>query len=1072
MQRSSVQRQAFGSLPRATAGQKALQRTGGNAILTAAWCFAVGLLTCGGAASAENPSVQVIPDFNRDVRPVLSNRCFSCHGPDEAQREAGLRLDLREVAVAELDSGSRAIVPGHSSESELIARITSTDPDLVMPPPHVKSRLTEVEKRLLADWIEAGADYAPHWAFVAPQRPEPPAVEHESWVQNPIDRFVLARLEAEGLTPAAEADRATLCRRVSLDLIGLPPSPEELEAFLTDTSSDAYERLVDRLLASPRYGERWARRWLDLARYADTNGYEKDRPREIWPYRDWVIRALNNDMPFDAFTVRQIAGDMLPEPTVDDIIATGFHRNTMINEEGGIDPLEFRYLAMVDRVGTTGTTWLGMTTACAQCHTHKFDPLTHTDYFSLMALMNNADEPEWIIPSEEHASRLAAIEQQIDAAWDALPAKWPVAEPPDTQAGDGAQEDAPEAAAPPLESAQESLESRFAAWSDAESQAAVDWKVRAPQVVSSTMPHLIVRDDGTVLGSGDATKSDVYELLLPAADTAVRAVRLEVLPDASLPAHGPGMTAYEGPKGDFFLSEIELSAGGKPVAIASATESFAGKAFAGKESGASGAIDGEMSSGWTTNGQQGRTHAAVFVLAEPLPAGQPLEVTMRFERHYACPLGCFRLSVTDAEGAACRGHTAAVEAALLVPAEQRSDAEQQLVFRRFLESAPELAEPVAEIRRLEDSQRQGTRTLVMAERPADNPRVTHRHHRGEYTQPEEEVPPAVPTFLPQLPKGKAADRLALARWLVSRENPLTARVTVNRRWQAFFGTGIVKTLEDFGYQSEPPSHPGLIDWLAVAFMDDCGWSLKQLDRLIVTSATYRQASAVSPELAGRDPDNRLLARGPRVRLEAEVIRDTMLHAAGLLSEKMYGPGVRPPQPAGVTEVAYGSPAWHASTGEDRYRRSIYTFQKRTAPFAMTTTFDGPTGESCLPRREVSNSPLQALTLLNDPMFLEIARALGKVAVAAADDDTSRLTALGHRLLSRSLAAEEAEMLLGYLSRQRQRMAAGELDAAALLGLETGEEISETEAAEVMREQAAWMLVARAVMNLDEAIVKR
>jgi hypothetical protein len=360
----------------------------------------------------------------------------------------------------------------------------------------------------------------------------------------------------------------------------------------------------------------------------------------------------------------------------------------------------------------------------------------------------------------------------------------------------------------------------------------------------------------------------------------------------------------------------------------------------------------------------------------------------------------------------------------------------------------------------------------MAERPADNPRVTHRHHRGEYTQPEEEVPPAVPTFLPQLPKGKAADRLALARWLVSRENPLTARVTVNRRWQAFFGTGIVKTLEDFGYQSEPPSHPGLIDWLAVAFMDDCGWSLKQLDRLIVTSATYRQASAVSPELAGRDPDNRLLARGPRVRLEAEVIRDAMLHAAGLLSEKMYGPGVRPPQPAGVTEVAYGSPAWHASTGEDRYRRSIYTFQKRTAPFAMTTTFDGPTGESCLPRREVSNSPLQALTLLNDPMFLEISRALGTVAVAAADDDAARLTTLGHRLLSRSFADEEAEMLLGYLARQRQRMAAGELDAAALLGLEAGEEILETEAAEVMREQAAWMLVARAVMNLDEAIVKR
>lgn len=442
---------------------------------------------------------------------------------------------------------------------------------------------------------------------------------------------------------------------------------------------------------------------------------------------------------------------------------------------------------------------------------------------------------------------------------------------------------------------------------------------------------------------------------------------------------------------------------------------------------------------------------------------------MRFERHYACPLGCFRFSVTDADGAEARGHTAAEEAALLVSAEHRNDAEKQLVFRRFLESAPELAEPVTEIRRLEDSLRQGTRTLVMAERPADNPRVTHRHHRGEYTQPEEEVRPAVPAFLPQLPEEQPSDRLALARWLVSRGNPLTARVTVNRQWQAFFGTGIVKTLEDFGYQSEPPSHPDLIDWLAVAFMDDCGWSLKRLHRLMVTSATYRQASAVSRELAARDPENRLLARGPRVRLEAEVIRDTMLAASGLLSEKMYGPGVRPPQPAGVTEVAYGSPAWNASEGEDRYRRSIYTFQKRTAPFAMTTTFDGPTGEACLPRRDVSNSPLQALTLLNDPMFLEIAGALGKAAVASGDTDVARLDAVGRRVLSRPFSREEAEVLLDYLARIRLRLQEGELNAVALVGMqaETGGPVGlET------CEHAAWMLVARAVMNLDEAVVKR
>ncbi|MGA0038293.1 MAG: PSD1 and planctomycete cytochrome C domain-containing protein [Pirellulales bacterium] len=994
-------------------------------------------------------------DFNRDVRPLLSNRCFKCHGPDEEKREAGLRLDVRDAAITELDSGTRAIVAGHPADSELIARITSDDPDLVMPPPHLKTSLSEDEQQILTAWIEQGAPYAPHWAFVPPVRPPLPEVDRQGWARTPIDRFVLARLEAEGLEPSAEADRGSLCRRVSLDLIGLPPTPEELAAFLADESADAYERLVDRLLASPRYGERWARRWLDLARYADTNGYEKDRPREIWPYRDWVIRALNDDMPFDAFTIRQIAGDMLPQPTVDDIVATGFHRNTMINEEGGIDPLEFRYLAMVDRVGTTGTTWLGLTTGCAQCHTHKFDPLTHTDYFSLMALLNNADEPEWIIPSEEQAARQAAVAEQIEAAWEALPGRWPA---PEVVADAGPT------------TAEEELAERFSAWNAAESQAAVDWRICKPQLVSSTMPHLVVRDDATILASGDATKSDVYELTLPAGETAVRALRLEVLSDPSLPAHGPGMTSYEGPKGDFFLSELEITAAGKAVAVASASESFAGTAFAGKVSGAAGAIDGEMSSGWTTNGQQGRPHAAVFVLAEAVPAGEPLQVTMRFERHYACPLGCFRFSVTDAETAAARGHTADEEAALQVVAADRTEAQQRLVFRRFLESATELAEPMAEIRRLEDALQQGTRTLVMAERPAENPRATHRHHRGEYTQPEERVAPAVPGFLPQLPADESADRLALAKWLVSRDNPLSARVTVNRQWQAFFGTGLVPTLEDLGYQSEPPTHPELLDFLGVTFMDDCGWSLKQLHRLIVTSSTYRQASAVSPELAAIDPGNRLLARGPSIRLEAEVIRDAMLAAAGLLSDKMYGPGVRPPQPAGVTEVAYGSPGWTPSEGEDRHRRSVYTFQKRTAPFAMSTTFDGPTGESCLARREVSNSPLQALTLLNDPMFLEVAGALGAVAAAAEGPDAAKLEMLSLRLLSRPLTEAEAGMILAYLAHQRERLAAGELDAKGLLASAAVK--GEAEFSDTTREHAAWMLVARALMNLDEAIVKR
>ncbi|MFM8892218.1 MAG: PSD1 and planctomycete cytochrome C domain-containing protein, partial [Planctomycetia bacterium] len=784
------------------------------------------------------------PDFSRDVRPILARRCFACHGPDAARREAGLRLDVRDVALAGGDSGEPAIVPGHPDSSGVIARITSTDPDVVMPPPRANAELSEDERRMLVEWIASGAGYAAHWAFVPPRRPEVPQADA---APHAIDAFVRARLRREGLAPAPEADRATLCRRVHLDLVGLPPTPEAIDAFLTDERPDAYERLVDRLLASPRYGERWARRWLDLARYADTNGYEKDRERRIWPWRDWVIRALNADMPYDLFTIRQLAGDMLPDATADDILATGFHRNTMINEEGGIDPLEFRYLAMVDRVGTTGTTWLGLTTACAQCHTHKFDPLTQTEYFGLFAILDNADEPEWVVPDRIRDGQRAAARERLAAAWLDLPSGWPT----DTAAGTFAE--------------------RFAAWEREAAARAVDGRIRRPAAVAATTPNLVVEGDGSILGSGDVTKSEVYHIDFAGGGEPVRAVRLEVLPDERLPGGGPGLCWYEGPKGDFFLSEIEFETDGRRLQVARATESFGGTAaFSGGPSSAAQAIDGEMSSGWSTNGAQGRPHAAVFTFSEPLSAGSALRIVMRFERHYACPLGRFRFAVTDAADAAARGHSAAEEAALREPLPT---------------------------------------TLVMRERPAAAARRTRLRHRGEYTQPREEVAPGVPAFLPPLEADAATDRLAFARWLVSAENPLVARVAVNRQWQAFFGRGLVVTAEDFGVQGSPPSHPELLDWLAVAFREDLGWSLKRLHRLIVTSATYRQSSAADAAAIARDPANLLMARGPRVRLEAEVIRDGALAAAGLLSEKMYGPGVRPPQPEGVTEVAYGSPRW-------------------------------------------------------------------------------------------------------------------------------------------------------------------
>jgi hypothetical protein len=990
-------------------------------------------------------SVQAV-DFAGDVRPILANRCFRCHGPDDDARAAGLRLDDRDAALRELDSGARAIVPGHPEVSALVGRITSADPDVVMPPPHTKVVLTDREKEVLRAWIAAGAEYRPHWAFVPPVAAAVPAVAQAAWPRNDIDRFVLARLEAEGLAPGPAADPATLCRRVHLDLVGLPPTPAEVDAFRAASAADgdaAYGQLVDRLLASPRYGERWARRWLDVARYADTNGYEKDRERSMWPWRDWVIRALDADMPFDRFTVRQIAGDMLPGATADDILATGFHRNTMINEEGGIDPLEFRWLAVVDRVATTGATWLGLSTGCAQCHTHKFDPLTHHDYYALFALVNNADEPEWLLPGAEREAAREHSRQRIEAAWAALPERFPPA------AGGTAT----------------GLAARFAAWNEAESALAVAWRIAPPVAMDSTTPHLTLRPDGSILAGGDISKSDVYRITLAPQTEPVRSLRLEVLPDESLPAHGPGLTWYEGPKGDFFLSEIEFSAAGQRLAVAGSSASFGGKAaFSGTPTTAAAALDGEMSSGWSTNGEQGRPHAAVFVLAEPVAPGTPLEVTLRFERHFACSLGCFRLAVSDRADAAARGHSAAEEAALARPVAARSATEEALIHRRFLAAAPELAEPVAEIRRLEADLRGGPTTLVLRERPAAHPRPTFRHHRGEYLQPREPVAPGVPAFLPPLPAGRPADRLALAEWLVSPGHPLTARVAVNRQWQAFFGRGLVATLDDFGLQGAPPSDPRLLDWLAVTFVGDLDWSLKGLHRLIVTSATYRQDSAVTPALAARDPDNLLLARGPRVRLEAEVLRDSLLAAAGLLSPRMYGPGVRPPQPAGVTEVAYGSPKWAPSDGEDRHRRSIYTFQKRTAPFAFTTTFDGPTGEACLARRDVSTSSLQALTLLNDPMFVEVAQALGRLAAAAGPDDAARLTLLGQRLLSRPFADDEQWLLLGFLATQRRRLAAGELDAGRLAGPEA--------AASAVEEVAAWTLVARVVMNLDEVVVRR
>ncbi len=950
--------------------------------------------------------------FARDVQPLLARKCFACHGPDDEFREDDLRLDRRAAAVA-----AGALDPESPADSELLRRILSSDPDEQMPPPDAREQLTEGEKDVLRRWVLAGANYEQHWAFVVPVRPVVPSVQQEAWPRNPIDNFVLAGLERQGLSPSAEADPYTLVRRVYLDLTGLPPTPEQADAFVRTHSPDAWENLVDELLQSEAYGERWARLWLDLARYSDTNGYEKDRPRSVWPYRDWVIRAINDDMPWDQFTIEQIAGDMLPDATESQRIATGFHRNTMLNEEGGIDPLEYRFHAMVDRVATTGIVWLGLTTGCAQCHTHKYDPILHRDFYSMMALLDNADEPDLFVRVPEIARKREMLKQRIQAA--------------EAQLANRLQTDS-------------RLSAAFREWLDAESSAAVRWTtLRATQLVSN-LPKLEVLADGSVFSSGDITKRDVFRLTFRLPDEPITAIRIEAIPDDRLPARGPGRAFYEGRKGDFFLSEVSATADDAPVSFTSSSSSIHEKKWK-----ANNVFDGDGSTGWGLSGREGEAHQLVLNLSKPY-RGQTLQLELLFERHYAASLGRFRVDVTsDARAVRARQLPSSLEHQLV-----SGERDTAAIRQYFLDQTPLLAEERKPIEALRRRLPQFPTTLVMQERPADNRRVTHRHHRGEYLSPREVVEPSLPSMF--VSRKPPRNRLEFARWLVSEENPLAARVAVNRAWRAFFGAGLVRTSGDFGTQSDPPVAPELIDWLACEFMQN-GWSMKQLHRTIVTSATYRQVSTADAELRRRDPENRLLARAGRFRLDAEMIRDVMLHGSGLLSRKMYGPGVYPPQPASVTALAYGATQWKPSEGEDRYRRSLYTFSKRTAPFAAFSVFDGPSGETCLARRNRSNTPLQALTLLNDQMYVEMARAAARQTLQFDGSTEARAALLFRRFVTRPPVPDETAALAEFYRQQQRRLQAGQLDARALAGAEASDEL------------AAWTLVARAVMNLDEVI---
>jgi Protein of unknown function (DUF1553)/Protein of unknown function (DUF1549)/Planctomycete cytochrome C len=810
------------------------------------------------AAKLPPPAAREV-DFVRDVRPLFEARCWKCHG--EAKHESGLSLFRKEPAFAGGDNG-KAFEPGKSAESRMIRYVSGLDSETVMPPDGEGERLNAEQVGLLRGWIDQGAKWpaeadavgpstSAHWAYKKPERAKIPEVKNTAWPRNEIDYFVLARLEKEGLAPQSEADRARLIRRVSLDLVGLPPTVSDVDAFLADKSADAYEKVVDRLLAAPRYGERWARPWLDLARYADTHGYEKDTRRSMWPFRDWVINALNRNMPFDQFTIEQLAGDLLPNATLEQKIATGFHRNTMINMEGGVDPEEYRVAAVIDRVNTTATVWLGTTLGCCQCHSHKYDPFKQKEYYQFMAFFNNTADT----------------------------------------------------------------------------------------------------------GSNENPKVEVE-------------------------AEGRG-TRDEG-RGDADGRKIE------PGATASVEEGA-------KE--------------------------------------------LKTENSAKVPSGAKNDSL--AGSLASRSPT-------LAEKEQKNEKQQK---------------PAKKTKNDKKSEPPKLTTLVMQELP--QPREQHLFIGGSFLNPGEVVSPGVPAVLNSFPADQPRNRLGLAKWLVDPANPLTARVAINRIWAQYFGSGIVLTIEDFGTKGERPMHPELLDWLATEFIRR-DWDMKAMHRLIVTSATYRQSSRATLELLERDPQNRLLARGPRVRLEAELVRDQALAAGGLLSPKIGGPSVMPPQPDGIWSSPYSGDRWATSAGEDRYRRGLYTFWKRTAPYPSFTSFDAPSREFCVVRRPRTNTPLQALALLNDPVYMEAAQALARRMVKESDSaDAAARLALGFRLcLARTPEPAELDRLRSLYNQELDRLRADAKAAESIAGKHDGAAPS-ADAAEL----AAWTVVANVLLNLDEMLNK-
>jgi mono/diheme cytochrome c family protein len=1038
-------------------------------------CICLGLRT----AHAADTAIQ----YNRDVRPILFENCFSCHGPDSASRQAELRLDKREAAV-----DKKAIVPGNADASEMIRRILSDDADEQMPPPVTKKKLTDAQKKLLVDWVKSGAAYQPHWSLIAPVRPPVPSVAGAGWAHNPIDNFVAAKLESVGLTPAAEADRRTLARRVSLDLIGLPPTPEMVEAFVKDEKPGAYERLVDKLMASPKWGEHRGRYWLDAARYGDTHGIHIDNYREIWSYRDWVIDAINKNMPFDQFTIENLAGDLLPNATLENRLGSGFNRCNITTSEGGAIDEEYQVLYTRDRVETTSKVWMGLTTGCAVCHDHKFDPITQKEFYELSAFFNNTTQkpmdgnikdtpPIVMVPQKTDAARLEKLEKLVpeskkltdDRRRDAQAEfqKWLAGAKPQDVAGE-------------LPTADLEL---FAPLDDGATL--VHYDLRGQHVEQPLPPTVEWRPGRT--GSKAAYLNQGAVLVVPDAGDFESNQQFSYSAWVKLPANDGSGSVLARMNDDDNYRGYDLWVEGRRIGahIINRWPADALKVVSKDQLPADQwthvaiTYDGTKKAAGVhvyVNGKRQQTNVLSDTLTETIRTTVPFKIG---QRNKTSPLAggtiqdvrVYARQLADNEVASlARSSLSAIVAA---PPEKRSPADLDSLYEWWLTSLDDKYQKLSKrrddlTREQADIQARATSGYVMQEKP-EAP-VAYILNRGEYDQRKEKVAPGTPAMLPPFPADLPHNRLGLAKWLLRPEHPLTARVTVNRFWSELFGTGLVRSAGDFGVSGELPSHPELLDWLAVEFRES-GWNVKKLFKLMVMSATYRQSAVVTKDKLEKDPDNRLLSRGPRFRMDAEMVRDYALSASGLLSEKIGGPSVKPYQPPGVWEavamIGSNTRDYKQDTGEALYRRSMYTFWKRAAPPASMDIFNAPTRETCIMARERTNTPLQALVTLNDPQFVEAARNLAQRAIDSSADQDRRLNFLAERLLARPLRPEELAIVRGSLDKFEKHYTAQAEDAKKLVAV--GE--SKAEPKLPTPQLAAWTMVANELMNLDEVLNK-